>query len=115
MINLTRKKKIKEIQKDKKEEQLKKDLVYLENFKNLVNTYGFDKQKISFLLNSKTTSNIFLDYCKLNGYQIIDIANAFENTNKSPTLIFDMHWNNYGRELVASVIANYFKENNLIN
>jgi hypothetical protein len=115
VINLTRKIKINELQKDKKEEQLDKDLIYLENFKKLVSTYGFDKQKISFLLNSKTTSKVFLDYCKLNGYQIIDFADAIENSKRRTTLIYDMHWNNYGRELVASVIADYFKKNNLIN
>jgi hypothetical protein len=114
VINLTRKRKISELQKDKKEDQLNKDLIYLENFKNLVATYGFNKKKISFLLNSKTASELFLDYCKQNGYQIIDFADAFENSKKSPTLIFDMHWNNHGRELIAGVIANYFKEKVLL-
>ncbi|MBU3822305.1 hypothetical protein KO566_09550 [Flavobacteriaceae bacterium XHP0103] len=87
------------------------DLVALENFKNLVKAYGFDKQKISFLLNSKTTSPTFLNYCKSNGYKIIDFAEAFEKAKKPTTLIYDMHWNNYGRELIATVIADYFKKN----
>lgn len=89
------------------------DLRYLENFKSLVSTYGFDKQKISFLLNSNTTSDTFLEYCRLNGYQIIDFYDAFENAKKPTTLIYDMHWNNYGRELIASVIANYLKKDGL--
>jgi len=110
VINLTTKRKIDKLQKDKKDAQLNKDLIYLENFKKLVSTYGFDKRKISFLLNSKTTSNIFLDYCTLNGYQIIDFADAFENSKRRTTLIYDMHWNNQGRELIATVIAEHFKK-----
>jgi hypothetical protein len=95
--------------KKSEQEEANKDSIYLENFKKLVATYGFDKKKVSFLLNSKTTSPLFLEYCNSNDYQIIDFADAFENSNKPPTLIYDMHWNNHGRELIALEISNYLK------
>jgi hypothetical protein len=90
------------------DQKLNKDLAALENFKNLVKTYGFDKQKISFLLNSNTTSDIFIKYCNSNGFQIIDFGEVFESSKKKPTLVYDMHWNNHGRELIANIIANYY-------
>ena len=57
-------------------------VTFLENFKKLVATYGFDKQKVYFLLNTSKTSPIFLDYCKSHGFQIFDFAEAFENSKK---------------------------------
>lgn len=91
-------------------EPTNKDLIFLENFKKLASIYNLDKKKVSFLLNSKTTSPLFLDYCNKNGYQIIDFYSAFENSKRATTLIYDMHWNNHGRELIATVIANYLNE-----
>lgn len=88
---------------------LKTDLENLENFKTLLSTLGFDKNKMSFLLNSNTTSDLFLDYCNENGYQIIDFYDVFENSTTPPTLIYDMHWNNHGRELIATEMSKYLK------
>jgi hypothetical protein len=112
-ISIIKKEKKDEISKDSTPEQSKKDLEYLENFKHLVATYGFDKKKFSFLLNSRTTSSLFLNYCNQNGYQIIDFSSSFENSKKPTTLIYDMHWNNHGRELIAALITNYFKKEGL--
>lgn len=100
-------KKTKTISTDKK---LNKDLKRLENFKTLVNTFGFDKDKMSFLLDSSVTSEIFLNYFKENGYLIIDFSEAFYTSGTPPTLIYDMHWNNHGRELVANEISSYIVE-----
>ncbi len=83
---------------------------YLENFKTLINTFGFDKNRMAFLLNSSTTSDVFIKYCIENEYQIIDFNQIFENSKVPPTLIYDMHWNNHGRTLIASKIANYLDE-----
>lgn len=92
------------------EEKLNKDLQRLENFKKLIDTFGFEKSRMSFLLDSRATSTIFLDYFRDNGYNIIDFADAFGNSKKPPTLIYDMHWNNHGRELVANEISAYINE-----
>lgn len=83
------------------------DLQRLANFKSLVNLYGFDKTKTTFLLDSRKTSELFLDYCKSEGINYIDYAEAFKNSKKSTTLIYDWHWNNHGRELIAGVVADY--------
>lgn len=91
-------------------EKLNEDLQHLENFKKLINTFGFEKDRMSFLLDSRATSDVFLDYFKDNGYSIIDFADAFSNSKKPPTLIYDMHWNNHGRELVANEISAYIKK-----
>lgn len=92
------------------DEKLNQDLKSLENFKKLINTFGFDKDKMSFLLDSRATSDIFLNYFKENGYNIIDFSKAFKASNTPPTLIYDMHWNNHGRELVADEISSYISK-----
>ncbi|WP_339893554.1 hypothetical protein [uncultured Algibacter sp.] len=88
---------------------LKEELENLKNFKTLLDTLGFDKNKMTFLLNSTTTNHIFLNYCNEKGYQVIDFSDAFEKSINSPTLIYDMHWNNHGRDLIAFEISNYLK------
>ncbi|GGZ70494.1 hypothetical protein [Algibacter mikhailovii] len=110
VINIMKKKDAKKSLKEIEETKISNDLLYLENFKKLVATYGFDKQKVYFLLNTSKTSPIFLDYCESHGFQIFDFAEAFENSKKSPTLIYDKHWNNHGRELIAEVIYNNLKD-----
>ena len=111
VVKLIQKNKTKKFQDEIQTQKRNEDCMYLENFKKLVNVYGFDKNKISFLLNSSTTSPIFLDYCNANSYQIVDFKDAFKNSKKSPTLIYDMHWNNHGRELIAEEISSYLKSN----
>ena len=94
---------------DAKNTSIKDDL-YLNNFKNLVNTYGYNKNKTYLLLDSRITSKSFLEYCSKNGYQYIDFAPAFENSTKPVTLIYDQHWNDHGRELISESIATFLKE-----
>lgn len=84
-----------------------KDQEYLDNFKNLVKLYGFDKCKTTILLDSRKTSESFLEYCKQNDIKYLDFAQAFEKTKKPVTLIYDHHWNNHGRDLIAQVISDY--------
>jgi len=83
------------------------DLQRLENFKSLINLYGFDKNKSSILLDSRKTSQRFLDYCNVNNIAIIDFADNLKNSKKATTLIYDWHWNNHGRDLIATTIADY--------
>ena len=91
-------------------EQIDEDPIKIKNFKVLLETYGFNKSKMSFLLDSSTTSQKFLDYCKSNNYDLIDFHQVFKNSTKPTTLIYDMHWNDHGRELISQEIASYLKK-----
>ncbi len=86
------------------------DLQRIENFKSLINSYGFDKRKTSILLDSRKTSQQFLDYCASNGIAVIDFATNFKSSKKATTLIYDWHWNNHGRDIIALTIADYIND-----
>jgi hypothetical protein len=88
-------------------EQKTIDLQRIENFKSLINAYGFDKSKTSILLDSRKTSQRFLDFCTENSIAIIDFAENFKKSKKATTLIYDWHWNSHGRSIIASTIADY--------
>nr|WP_299172497.1 hypothetical protein [uncultured Allomuricauda sp.] len=88
---------------------LNPDEQYLENFKSLVKLYGFDKCKTTILLDSRKTSKSFLEYLKENNFRHIDFAPKLEDTTKPVTLIYDRHWNNHGRELIAEFIADFIR------
>ncbi|HMR15596.1 hypothetical protein [Mariniflexile maritimum] len=90
--------------------QTPKELKYLGNFKKLIETYGFDRNKTAILLDSRTTSPSFLSYCDAMNYDYIDFGKVFEKSKTPTTLIYDMHWNNHGRHLIASVITDYIKK-----
>ena len=96
--------------KENAEANKKNAAKYLKNFKTLINTYGFDKNKTAFLLDKSKTSEAFLNYCDTMGYKYIDYSETFNNSKKPNTLIYDMHWNNYGRTLIADVIVNYINK-----
>ena len=85
------------------------DEQYLANFQSLVSLYGFDKTKTSILLDSRTTSTMFLEYCRKNQIDIIDFAEIFTKSEKPVTLIYDWHWNNHGRELIAKRITEHLQ------
>lgn len=90
------------------------DTEYLDNFKTLINTYGFNKEKNVFLFDKRKTSPLFIEHCEKMGYKYLDFGASFEQENKaniSTDLIYDRHWNNLGREIVASVITEYVKNN----
>ncbi|MCG2461200.1 hypothetical protein K8352_10610 [Flavobacteriaceae bacterium F89] len=93
-------------------EIMKRDQRYLDNFRNLVRLYGYDKSKTTLLLDSTKTSPTFLDYCNANGFKYIDFSTSFKKTTKATTLIYDWHWNDHGRELIAQVISEYIKNKN---
>ena len=95
-----------------KEKQIENDRKYLENFKNLIALYGYDKNKFVLLLDSSSTSNIFLDYLNKNNFTYIDFFSAFEKSGKPTTLIYDRHWNDNGRSIIASLISSYIKKDN---
>jgi hypothetical protein len=86
---------------------------YLQNFETLVKTYGFDKKRFTFLVNKDQTPDLFLKYLKHHGFQYLDFSETLNQSKTPTTLIYDMHWNNHGRSLVARVIANYIKHKSL--
>ena len=79
----------------------------IDNFKSLIAQYGFDKNKTAILLDSRKTSPRFLEYLDNANIRYIDFASRFKASKKATNLIFDMHWNSHGRELVAEEIAAY--------
>ena len=83
---------------------------YIANFISLINTYGFDKNRFVFLLNEEKTPEMFLDYLNYNGYKYLDFGKALKSSKRPTNLIYDMHWNNHGRTLIAESIANYVQK-----
>ncbi|GAA3606916.1 hypothetical protein Q4Q39_10885 [Flavivirga amylovorans] len=84
-----------------------KHLIYIENFKSLVTNYGFDKERFVFLLDTKITPLVFLDYLASNNYKYLDTYKALNKSKSPTTLIYDRHWNNHGRSLIAELIADH--------
>lgn len=89
------------------EELLKKNQLRLDNFKSLIGLYGFDKSKTAILLDSRKTSDEFLKYCRDEGIEIIDFADTFSVSAKPTTLIYDRHWNDHGRSIIAGEIVTF--------
>lgn len=85
-------------------------LTYLNNFKSLTEKYEFNKQKYYLMLDERITPKDFLTYLDGNGYQYFFIGHHLKNTRKPVTLIYDKHWNNHGRTIVANTISSFFKE-----
>ena len=83
------------------------DLEKISNFESLMKSYGFNKNKTAFLLDSRTTSSRFLEYLDKNYISYIDFAENFEKSKASLILIYDFHWNNHGRDIIAKTIADY--------
>lgn len=97
-------------------DSLDKDIVdlnsiYLSNFESLIEKYDFDTNRFVFLIDSGNTPSIFMDHLDCNGYQYIDIHHALSASKKPTTLIYDKHWNNHGREIIAKLIVDYIKQN----
>lgn len=83
------------------------DSLYLENFKVLINRYDFDKTKVAFLLDTRVTNQNFINYLEKQNINYIDYSISFEKSKKPTDLIYDMHWNNNGRTIIASDIIDY--------
>ncbi|WP_179343940.1 hypothetical protein [Winogradskyella ursingii] len=99
-----------EIEKEDDEAQKQIDLQRLANFKRAINLYGFDKNKTALMLDSRKTSKMLLNYLGESGITYIDYANDFKQSKKSTTLIYDWHWNNHGRSVIAKTIADYIEK-----
>ncbi|QLG46679.1 SGNH/GDSL hydrolase family protein [Costertonia aggregata] len=86
---------------------------YLKNFESLVSTYGFDKKRFYFLIDETITPSKFLDYLKINNYRFIKIGESLKQSEKPVTLIYDRHWNDRGRDIVAKEILKKTKHKKL--
>ena len=81
---------------------------YIKNFQSLVHLYGYDKTRFVLLLDKEITPQVFLDYLEENAFTYIDFGKKINQSQIPTTLIYDQHWNNHGRHIVASEIVNYF-------
>ena len=78
---------------------------YITNFKKLIQLNNFDKRRYSLLLDASKTPMEFLSYLKEGNIKYIDFSTEFEKATKPTNLIYDQHWNNYGRSLIAKKIT----------
>lgn len=106
-INFIKGVKIPEIKKTNKDD------LYLKNFKKLIKTYNYDKEKNVLLLDYSLCSSEFLSYLKQNNFKTIDFSSDFIKSKEPKTLIYDQHWNNLGREIIADEIVEYIKDENI--
>ena len=81
---------------------------FIANFESLVKLYGYDKDRFVLLIDKEITPNLFLNYLIKNDYKFIDFSKALKTSKRPTTLIYDRHWNNHGRDLVADVIVKYY-------
>src|SRR5690606_23102469 len=81
------------------------------NFDTLLERYGFDKEKSAILLDSRITPRAFLDHLDSLDIVVLDFAEKFTSAGGSrrTTLIYDQHWNSFGRGLVAEILAAYIQ------
>ena len=78
---------------------------YLENFAQLCADHNYDKTKYLLLLDSRDYPPDFLGYLSDHNYNYIDYGKVFSRTDKPVTLIYDQHWNDHGRNLIAKQIV----------
>lgn len=85
--------------------------IRIDNFDKLIERYGFDKEKSAILLDSRITPQSFIDHLRALDIDFIDFASTFEKSGGSrrTTLIYDKHWNNFGRKLIAGLLTDYIR------
>ncbi|SMP19751.1 hypothetical protein SAMN06265375_10387 [Muriicola jejuensis] len=79
--------------------------IHFRNFKMLWETQANSKEKIMFLIDRASFPKSLQLYFQTQKIQVIDYGIPFEYAEKPVTLIYDQHWNSYGRELVSQAIA----------
>lgn len=92
-----------------------KDKLYIDNFNKLIEIYGYDKQKYVLLMDEEDTSVMFVDYLNRNDFRYLDFGKKINYSSKPTTLIYDMHWNEYGRKLIAEIISDDLKNKEHLN
>lgn len=81
--------------------------LYIKNFESLIALYGYDKEQFVLLLDSGITPEIFINYLNENDFKYADFNKLFTESKRPTTLIYDRHWNNHGRDLIAKTIVEY--------
>ncbi|TXN35986.1 hypothetical protein FVB32_15610 [Flagellimonas hymeniacidonis] len=81
----------------------------IQNFKILVDQYGYDKQKNVLLLDYSLCPNQFLSFLDENKFKSIDFGKDLNDSELPTTLIYDQHWNDNGRQLIAELVAEYVR------
>ncbi|WP_338358914.1 hypothetical protein [Yeosuana marina] len=97
------------IETESKESKNLRYLNYITNFESLVNTYGYNKNRYTLLINKEKTPMIFLTYLDRHGYTYLDFSETLNQSIRPTTLIYDMHWNDHGRDLIAQLISQYLQ------
>jgi hypothetical protein len=101
----------KEVSDDEKDLiERKNNEIYLENFKKLIDKYGYDKERFILLIDKNATPQFFLEYLENNNFGYVDFSEALTASKTPTTLIYDKHWNNKGRSIIADVIVNHIKK-----
>ncbi|MFH4969075.1 hypothetical protein V8G61_12790 [Gaetbulibacter sp. M240] len=81
----------------------------LSNFKSLVSLYGFDKKRFVLFLDVERTPEEFIMYLQTHNFQYLDFGSALERSEEPTTLIYDMHWNDHGRNIIADLIVTEYE------
>jgi hypothetical protein len=83
--------------------------LYIKNFESLIDSFGFDKERFTLLLDEEKTPSIFISYLNENEYKYLDFSKTINQSISSTNLIYDKHWNNHGRTLIANILIDYLK------
>ncbi|THD66765.1 hypothetical protein E7Z59_13380 [Robertkochia marina] len=97
-----------EEKRDQNKEQRLGDLT-LHNFKSLLTDPGLKTKKISFLVDRKSFPDQFMSYLEKEGISTIDYGEALEFQQTPVTLIYDMHWNDQGRKVIAEELISFIR------
>ncbi|TRZ42530.1 hypothetical protein [Robertkochia solimangrovi] len=80
---------------------------YLRNIESLFTKFPPPAQKTAFLIDGEHCAPEIVSLLKSKGYPVIDYSGAFAQSEKPVTLIYDQHWNENGRKIIARCISEY--------
>ena len=78
-----------------KEQEVKNTLLLLKNIEDL-------KPKITFLFDSEKVDISIIQ--ALSSFDTLDYAHQMKNSKGPNTFVFDKHWNDAGRQVIADII-----------
>lgn len=84
----------------------------LQNLKQLFTGSGIDWNKTVLLLDEALLPDAIRDYLETKGIPYVDYGSVLRGQEHPVTLIYDKHWNDFGRELVAQEIVKHLKAMN---
>ncbi|MFH6769225.1 hypothetical protein V8G56_10795 [Gaetbulibacter aquiaggeris] len=90
--------------------QREREIKYIKNFESLINRYGFNKSKFTFLIDVSSSPTVFVNYLNDYDFKYLDFSETLKQSKRPTTLIYDMHWNNHGRDLIAKLISKYIQK-----